>query len=293
MFRLSRFSLPGVFLCALMPFSVSCAEPIKLMLLDGQNNHKWQETSPILQSILQASGRFQVDVVTSPPASAPADEYRAFDPKFSEYAAVLMNWNDYGVKNPILPAWMDRLIAYTESGGGLVLHHAAGLEYHPGFADVVGLVWQKADFGCCITLDATGNVVRRPKGEGTATGHGQRFEYPLTLWSDVHPITVGMPRQWRHTEDEAWFSQRGPALGLEILATAVAPETQANEPMVWTRQHGQGRVVVNRLGHDAKAMACQGFRALLIRSCEWAATGKASQPLPQPFPQADATAVAP
>ena len=37
------------------------------LIIDGQNpNHDWQVTTPLLKQILEASGRFTVDVATAP-----------------------------------------------------------------------------------------------------------------------------------------------------------------------------------------------------------------------------------
>ena len=277
--------------CLFLGASASFAAPAKLMVLTGQNNHDWRAALPVLEDIVKQAGPFDVRVITSPPATATPEEQKAFDPDFAAFDVVVMHWNDYGVKNPVLPPWMDKLIAYVANGGGLVVHHAAGLEYHPGFGEVVGLVWQKPGFGERVTLDDAGGIVRVAKGEGPGSGHGARFEYPVRMWAKDHPICAGIPAIWRHTEDEAWFGQRGPAQDMMILATACPPETGLNEPMIWVRRHGQGRVFVCRLGHDAKAMSCVGFRTVFTRGCEWAATGKVTLPVPAVFPTPDATAV--
>ncbi len=41
------------------------------LIVDGMNNHDWERATRILKAILLDSGRFTVDVSTSPPASAP------------------------------------------------------------------------------------------------------------------------------------------------------------------------------------------------------------------------------
>ena len=55
--------------------------------------------------------------------------------------------------------------------------------------------------------------------------------------------------------------------------------------------YGKGRVYTTMLGHLWKggpdtAMRCVGFQTLLIRGCEWAATGKVTYRLPDDFPSA-------
>ncbi|MEM6917003.1 MAG: hypothetical protein AAF491_10605, partial [Verrucomicrobiota bacterium] len=44
----------------------SSAEKIRVLLVDGQNNHNWVETSPVLVALMEQSGRFEVTVATSP-----------------------------------------------------------------------------------------------------------------------------------------------------------------------------------------------------------------------------------
>jgi type 1 glutamine amidotransferase len=44
--------------------------------------------------------------------------------------------------------------------------------------------------------------------------------------------------------------------------------------------YGKGRVYHNVLGHDVPAMQSPGFKALMVRGVEWAATGKVTTPLP-------------
>ena len=39
------------------------------------------------------TGRFDVDVVSTPPAHAPADAWNAFRPNFAQYKVVLSNYN--------------------------------------------------------------------------------------------------------------------------------------------------------------------------------------------------------
>jgi type 1 glutamine amidotransferase len=41
--------------------------------------------------------------------------------------------------------------------------------------------------------------------------------------------------------------------------------------MAWTLRHGEGRVFVTVLGHDARARENASFKKLLSQGCEWAA----------------------
>ena len=46
--------------------SAEAAEKLQLLIIDGQNNHNWKATTPVLQSFLTKTGRFDVAVATSP-----------------------------------------------------------------------------------------------------------------------------------------------------------------------------------------------------------------------------------
>ena len=199
----------------------------------------------------------------------------------NDYAVVVSNFTDFGAK-PTPTAMLDALTQYVSGGGGLVLVHAAGsgFGHYPEMARMAGMGWGDVKSGDCLAVDDKGQVVRTPKGQGQGTGHGALFPWTVTVWTADHPIVAGLPRVWTHDRDELWFRARGPAEKVAVLATALAPETKQNEPVLWTVDYGKGRVFATMLGHDAGAMKCLGFRLTLARGAEWAATGKVTLPVP-------------
>ena len=64
------------------------SDKLKVLLIDGQNNHKWQETTPVLKDSLESSGRFIVDISTTPGKKADKKEWRKWKPNFSKYDVV-------------------------------------------------------------------------------------------------------------------------------------------------------------------------------------------------------------
>src|SRR4051812_25543220 len=45
---------------------LAAADPIKVLIVDGQNNHNWRATTPILKKILEDAKVFTVEVATAP-----------------------------------------------------------------------------------------------------------------------------------------------------------------------------------------------------------------------------------
>src|SRR5689334_20383709 len=66
------------------------AAPLKVLIVDGQNNHAWQQTTPELKKILEENGFATVDVATSP---AKGQDMNGFEPNFAAYQAVVSNYN--------------------------------------------------------------------------------------------------------------------------------------------------------------------------------------------------------
>lgn len=290
-----RFLLAGCLLAAgllsgVLSGSVAlAAEKLDLLIVDGQNNHNWKATTPILKSFLTATGRFNVAVATSPPKNAPADAWEAFRPDFSQYDVVLSNYNGELWPEPV----RKQLETFVDGGGGLVIVHAANNAF-PEWAEfnrMIGLGWRGNNFGARVTLDDGGKVVTTPQGDGPGAGHGRQHEFSIRTRDGKHPVTQGMPAEWRHAKDELYHGQRGPAQSMHILATAYSdPETGgtgAHEPMIWWIPYGQGKVFTTVMGHADYSMQCVGFQSVVARGAEWAATGQVTLPLPQEFPTAD------
>jgi hypothetical protein len=97
------------------------AEKLKLLIIDGQNNQNGQARTPPMKDELEKSGRFAVEVSTTPPANAPREDWKQFHPEFSKYSVVLSNYNGQ--------LWPDDvqvdLVKFVGNGGGLVVIHAA------------------------------------------------------------------------------------------------------------------------------------------------------------------------
>ena len=271
--------------------AATAADPLKLLIIDGQNNHDWKTMTPPMKASLEATGRFTVDVATTPDKSAAKETWYSFHPEFSKYDVVLSNYNGQPWPERVQKSLED----YVSNGGGLVVVHAANnaFEGWPEWNKMIGLGWRKNTFGDRLTIDDAGNVVRAPKGEGPDSSHGPPHVYKIKVRDPEHPVMKGMPAEWTHAKDELYHGQRGPAENMHILATAYSSSefkgTGTNEPMIWVIPYGKGRVFTTVMGHvfpnQTEAIRCVGFQTVVARGSEWAATGKVTVPIPSDFPR--------
>lgn len=250
----------------------------KALLVDGQNNHQWQVTTPIIQATLESTGRFTVDVATTPAAGGDMSSFR---PKFSDYDVVLSNYNG----DPWSAATQKDFVDYVLGGGGFVCVHAANNSF-PNWAEynqMIGLG------GWGNRTEKDGPYVRWREGKfvrdtqpGRGGSHGQRHEFEVVVRNTEHPITRGIPASFIQAADELYAELRGPAKEMEVLATAFSDPstggTGEHEPILMVIEAGQGRVFHTTLGHDAVSESGAAFQVTLQRGTEWAASGDVTQP---------------
>lgn len=286
--------------------------PIRVLLIDGQNNHLWRVTTPLLRRILEDTGRFQVDISTTPTApvrpalsktatageraaheaklkdyEAALAEYQArreklwstWRPVFSNYAVVLSNYNGESWPEPVRAAF----VTFVRNGGGFVSYHAAdnAFPYWPEYNEMIGLG------GWGNRTEKDGPYLRLRKGHwtrdmtpGRGGAHGPQHEFLIEAQAPDHPVMRGLPATWMHAQDELYDSLRGPAKNLLVLASAKSPRTQEEEPLLMAISYGKGRIFHTALGHGMEALQGLGFQITLARGTEWAATGKVTLPAP-------------
>ncbi|MEI7730498.1 MAG: ThuA domain-containing protein [Verrucomicrobiota bacterium] len=302
--KLRSYLLAGLLVLAAAS-TFAAEKPIRVLIIGGQNNHDWKTTTPLMKGVLDKAGHFQTTVDNTPEKDAPQAEWDAWSPKFREFNCVVLNYNDNGMKCPM---WSEQVkkdfVEYVRGGGGVVAIHAANNSFSgwKEYEQMIGLLWRWWGNGYSLYVDDDGKVVREEPGQGRQMGHGDWagwYAWTMTVRDTEHPITQGMPVHWLHQKDELYHGQRGPAENVHILLTAYSEPggkhkgTGKNEPIVWWVPYGKGRVVTNVMGHDLNGMKCVGFKLLLLRACEWAATGRCSIPIPPNFPNSEKTSVEP
>ena len=318
--RVPRFALSAAFMLvsALAASAQGPVAPaagkIKVLIVDGQNNHAWATTTPLLKRILEDSGRFTVAVSTSPAArpvapklakdaspgqkAAHGEKLRAlaaeeadhkarapklwaqWRPKFSDHAVVISNYNGECWPDEVRAAFVD----FVKRGGGFVSYHAANNAFPewPEYNEMIGLGgWggRNEKSGPYLRLRAAGWIKDPTAGPGG--GHGPQHEFVVEARAAEHPIWRGLPARWLHAKDELYHGLRGPASNVTVIASALSDRTKEHEPMLMAIPFGQGRVFHTALGHAVDALNGLGFQITFLRGTEWAATGRVTLPAPK------------
>lgn len=236
-----------LFLLALPNLLPAGPSPLRLLLLTGRNNHAWQETTPVLISIFQQSGRFTTSVITDPAQLAA---------RLDSCDVLVSNWNSWPevTGRPWGQASETAFLSFLQKGGGLVLIHAASatMQDWPEYQAIAGATWQL----------------------GT-TGHGKIHTFEVVAADSLQPFCAGLVRF--PIQDELWHRMAvQPQVRVEYKAfSAVSFGGTGNwEPVVLTTSYGQGRCFYSVLGHDVNTMQSQAWRRLLLAGTIWAATGK-------------------
>lgn len=287
---------------------------VKVLIVDGQNNHDaWPKSTVMMKSFLESTGKFSVDVYRTrftwkgakylgdfplndgktyedlKKAKADPD----FKPEFSNYDVVISNFGHGAADWPA--ETQKAFVDFVNGGGGFVSIHAADNSFPKWreYNEMIGLGgWggRNENSGPYVYYNEKGEVVR-DESKGGGGGHGPPHEFSLVIRNDDHPITKGLPSEFMHSKDELYERLRGPALNMNVLATAfAAPDKKGSgrhEPTLMIIDFGDGRVFHTTLGHDDYSFECVGFQTVFLRGTEWAATGNVTIDVPEDFPTAD------
>jgi type 1 glutamine amidotransferase len=290
------------------------ADSLKILIVTGRDHfhHRWRHAAALVRDTLEAADVFDVRIT---------EEFRGAGPEtLDPYDCILVSYFGAGAPGEPEQRWGDRaeraLFDFVRSGRGIVLLHTS-------FA--MGGTWRDAHGDELLRLAAglTGPETRRAPGD----------EFTVTLDDHDHPITRGLPASWEQLKEDKFVNLRWhPEARPHVLASAFddpdayldgayyamsdakpgpklyepaevskLPGVGRRHPVVWTNEHGDGRVFALTLGHvgagtieDAHATLASGrevgptvdvaartvgFVNLLRRGTEWAATGRVTLPV--------------
>jgi uncharacterized protein len=282
-----------IVVAGLLTFLSACKNETgyKTLIITGQNNHNWKASSPVLKQILDETGLFSSEIITTPEKGG---DMKSFNPDFSKYKLVVIDYNG--------DSWSEKtnnaFVEYVKNGGGVVLYHAADNSF-PGwkeYNEMSGLGgWGNRNQKDGPYVYYKNNQLVTDTSAGIGGSHGKRREFLLRTRIPDHPIMKGLPVEWLHGTDELYSQLRGPAKNLQILATAFADSaagggTMRDEPILMAITYGKGRIFHTTMGHadegGGTSMHCAGFIVTLQRGAEWAVTGDVTQKVPWDFPSA-------
>ncbi|WP_366183858.1 ThuA domain-containing protein [Flavobacterium ovatum] len=313
--RFQSLRFPQSLLLVLVLLTSLCVQAkIKVLIIDGQNNHDvWPKSTIMMKQYLEETGLFVVDIqrtqylwksereksylpmagTFNSVALKEPKEDPSFAPSFKKYDVVISNfgWNAANWSE----STQKDFEKFIKKGGGFVTVHAADncFPKWKAYNEMIGLGgWgdRNEKDGPYVYYDKENKLVRDTTA-GNCGAHGKQHVFPVTLRVPNHPITQGMPTSWLTAKDECYAKLRGPGTNMTILATGKdqsdkAP-TDRNEPILMVLKYGKGRVFHTTLGHDDYSFEGVGFITSFLRGVEWAATAKVTIPIPTDFPSAE------
>jgi len=220
------------------------AEKVKALLVTGANNHKWQETTEVLKTVLEDGGNVSVEIADDPDAPIFSDAK-----KLAGYDLIVLNLNR-GKR------WTTEretnFLDYVRNGGGLLVYHASDNAF-PGwdeFDKLVGGTW-------------------RSKGTSfpeKGTFHPKYGPFDVTVVDDKHPITAGI-KSFKTTDE--MYSNLKLQPNIRVLAQGMI--NGKPQPLLFVSDYGKGKMFQTALGHDVNAMKTPEFRETLKRGAAWVA----------------------
>ncbi len=244
----------------LVVFSAAAqAKPIRVLIISGDNNHNWRQTTPEIKAVLEADGLCEVQVTEQPEQLTAA--------QLKPYHAIVSNYNTFRAKGEKgKERWSAEArrayVDFVKRGGGHVVVHAGSSSFYK---------WPEYQKICLGTWRG-------------GTGHGKHHAFTMRV-DQEHPITRGLTPFLIF--EELWHKidmQDNATVLMSSYSSSEFKGTDRWEPSLMVDRFGKGRCVYNVLGHDAAKMKHPAFKALMRRCVQWAATGEVTLPAPKNLP---------
>ena len=104
-------------------------------------------------------------------------------------------------------------------------------------------------------------------------GGGARSHEPIRTFSvevlqPNHPLMDEVPARFEIT-DELYRAELLPEANANILAIGRSHETNEVYPVIWVRQVGEAKILVNTLGHDDRAHDHLAYKRIIMNARKW------------------------
>ncbi len=112
-----------------------------------------------------------------------------------------------------------------------------------------------------------------PEYNELLVGGGSRSHEPIQPFSVEilqrdHPLVEDVPTTFEIT-DELYRAELNPDSDANIIAIGRSLETDETYPVIWTRQVGDAKILVNTLGHDDRAHDHMAYKRILFNARRW------------------------
>ncbi len=147
---------------------------------------------------------------------------------------------------PISPATRQALLAFADSGKGIIALHPGTWYAWENFPQ-----WNE-EIVC-----------------GGTRGHDALGTYTVKVIQPSHPVTKGVSASFEIT-DELYNHQTNPkGASVEVLAQSISGKTGKTFPQVFVVKHPKARIVGITLGHDERAHDLSDYQTLLKNAVKW------------------------
>ncbi len=236
---------------------------VRILLVTGNLSpmHDYRTVNALLRQVLELTGHFSVRICEAFPALTDAS-LEGYDLLFINYDG-MEHLSGHGMNTTpattLGAAAEARICRFVEQGGGVFFYHSS-VCMTPDFSPEIQVL--------CGCRNADGEY--KPYRD---TG------YTIDM-RPGHPVTEGITQHWKTADDDFfnWIDVNAP--DATILATIHDPANEREVPVAWCREQGKGRVMAVSLGHQQDTIRRVDFVRLLVRGCDWAATGTVTAPMP-------------
>jgi type 1 glutamine amidotransferase len=222
---------------------------INVLLITGNDHpaHKWEETTPVIKSILESDSLSNVTVSNTPEVLAGIST--------EEYDLAVLNFCNWEDPDGLSDSAKTGFISYLEDGGGLIILHFSNGAFHfslPGAGESDWPEYRK--------------VVHQVWDHDAGSTHDPYGQFEVSMTANDHFITRGM--EDFITQDELYYRQKCEE-DLPPLFTAVSAQSGKSEPLGWAYTYKNARVFQTLLGHGPESYEPEEYREILKRATLW------------------------